>query len=124
MGIVDVALEVLREQTPNRRRLEGQARIVNIPALLYEMAEDGTFTALGAPEDVSAEEVQGRVRDVLTSEWQATGDIRKALGDPEPAARSVLNALGMLAGRGEAERKPPMAEGGKPGRTYKWRTST
>ena len=124
LGIVDVALEILREQAPNRRRLEGQARIVNIPALLYEMAEDGTFTALGAPEDVSAEEVQGRVRDALTDDWQATSKVREALGEPTPSADGVLRALHALAGRGEAERQPPLSEGNKQGKRYTWRAPT
>jgi hypothetical protein len=128
LGIVDVALEINREKMiPNRRRLEGQARIVTVPALLYEMTEDGTFTALGAPEDVSAEEVQDRVGNVLTDEWQLTGAIRKALDDPEkptPSSDSVLRALDALARRGEAERKPPISEPGKRGTRYLWRVKS
>jgi len=124
LGIVDVALEIVREQKPNRRRLEGQGRIVTIPALLYEMAENGTLTALGSPSDVSADEVRERVWEALTADWQPTAKIREALGEPQPAVNSVLYALRELAERGDAERDPPMSEGGKAGKAYKWRALT
>lgn len=121
LGIVDAALEIGREKTTNRRRLTGQARIVTVPGLLYEKAEDGTLTALGTPEDVGLAETQESAKEVLTEEWQKADGVRESLSDSKPSKEQLLKALGALARSGGAERDLPIAEGSKPGARYRWR---
>jgi hypothetical protein len=47
-GGVDVGLELERVGQPtNRRKLHGQGRILDVPELLYERSNDGSFSFLG-----------------------------------------------------------------------------
>lgn len=120
LGLVDVALELLRDdKSPNRRLLRGYGRVVPIRELAYEMGEDGTLVALGDPTALALLAVQERARALLTEEWQTLGDIMAAMGDPRPSDEQVRRALNALVEGGLAERDPP--PGVKGNRAHRWR---
>lgn len=62
-----------------------------------------------------------KVLEVLTEDWQSQKDILATLEDPKPSGGHLGHILRSLGESGEAERNPPMSEGSKPGKTYKWR---
>ncbi|MCS7276629.1 MAG: AAA family ATPase [Dehalococcoidia bacterium] len=120
LGLVDVALELLRDdKSPNRRLLRGYGRVVPIRELAYEMGEDGSLLALGDPTALALLAVQERARALLTEEWQTLGDIMAAMGDPKPSDEQVRRALNALVEGGLAERDPP--PGVKGNRAHRWR---
>src|SRR5207248_8354290 len=65
LGAVDIALELLFDNCPNRRLIKAHARIIQTADLMYERREDGIMHALGAPEAVSLVEVRRRVIEAL-----------------------------------------------------------
>ncbi len=120
LGLVDVALEIARdEHAPNRRIITGLGRVVAIPELCYELQPDGSMTALGDPNALALEEVVERVRLLLGEEWQSLRDVLSAMGEPRPSEDQVRRALNVLVERGDAERDPPA--GVKGNRAHRWR---
>lgn len=121
LGVVDIAIELLRDTTKRRRRLRGWGRVVEVPELLYELRDDNTMIAIGSPEAVVLREVKDRIEATLTDEWKKTKEIRDGLGDPKPSEDQVIKALELLAGEGKVDRDPPIAEGKRQGKSYRWR---
>jgi hypothetical protein len=121
LGVIDIAIELLREPAKRRRRLRGWGRVVEVPELLYELQDDNTMIAIGSPEAVALREVKNRVGAALTDEWEKTKDVRDRLGDPKPSEDQILKALEALGREGKAERDPPIWEGKRQGARYKWR---
>jgi len=120
LGVVDIALELLRENG-RRRKLRGWGRVVEVPELLYELQDDNAMIALGSPQAVAINEVKARVEEILTPEFKKTSDIRDSLSDPKPSLDQLIKALERLCGEGKADRNPPMSEGKRRGKTYQWR---
>jgi len=120
LAMVDIALEILRDdKAPRRRIIRGYGRIVAVPELCYEMAEDGTLVPLGDPEELALEQVKERALSLLTEEWQSLRDIMSGMGDPKPAEDQVRRALNALVEEGKAERDPPL--GTKGNKAHRWR---
>ena len=125
LGIVDVGLELERYgQAANRRRIKGQGRIFQVPELVYELQGDSTMKLLGDPQHLGLQQVKERAISCLTTDWQPTMEIRKAISEPRPSDDQLTNALTELAVEGSVERDPPISDGPKPGKTYLWRLST
>ncbi|MDT7944436.1 MAG: AAA family ATPase [Dehalococcoidia bacterium] len=120
LAMVDIALELLRDDKSSKRRIiRGYGRIVTVPELCYEMAEDGTLVPLGDPGALALEQVKERVLSLLTEEWQSLKDIMSAMGEPRPSEEWVRRALNALVEEGKAERDPPVGiKGNKP---HRWR---
>jgi len=108
LGIVDAAIEILREQNlgENCRHIRGWGRVAPIPELLYELLEDGTMKALGDPMAVHLEALQGRIAEVLNGDWQTTKEVWEALEEPRPSKEQVRLALAALVGSGSIRRDP------------------
>lgn len=124
-GIVDIGLEIGRvPQVPRQRLIKGLGRVAQIPALIYELREDGTMVLLGDPQALKLNQVKERVLTVMTGEWRATKEIRAAIGSPLPSIDQMSFALVELARDGLVERDPPVADGQKRGKTYRWRNLT
>ena len=122
LGVVDVALELRRDpQVQRRRHVRGWGRIIPVPELVYEMAEDDTFMALGEPGVVALEVVKERMDQALTEEWATTKELHEQLEAPQPSLEQARLALQSLAHEGRAERNPPISEGQQRGKTYRWR---
>jgi hypothetical protein len=118
--MADLALEVLRDdKSPKRRIIRGYGRIVAVPELCYEMAEDGTLVPLGDPEELALEQVKERALSLLTEEWQSLKDIMSAMGEPRPSEEQVRRALNDLVEEGRADRDPPL--GTKGNKAHRWR---
>jgi hypothetical protein len=121
LGVFDVAFELAHDEHQDRRRIiRGLARVIAIPDLLYERAEDGALRALGDPAELALAEVKRRIVDILDSEQRTTAEITAALGDPRPSEEQVRQALLELARAGAIHRDPPMSEGVKKGKAYRW----
>ncbi len=122
LGAVDIAIELKRDgqEDSSRRLLRGWGRVFEIPRLIYEL-RDGVMVPLGSPGLVSLNEVKIRFLTVLNDEWQTTKDIIEAIGDPKPSNDQAVKALEELARNGQFERDPPIDQGKKQGKTYKWR---
>lgn len=118
LGVVDVAIEVLRVEDPNKRRVRGWGRVIAVPELLYTQQPDKTFRALGSPQAVELEELKRRVQEVLNGDWQTRKEILAALDEPQPGLEQLRLALETLVGEGVAERDPAQP---KPGATYRYR---
>ena len=122
LGIVDVALELHRdEQSTKRRVLKGWGRVFEVADQVYEMQEDGSMKLLGDPKELELEQVVERVREAIPSEWTKTSQVREALEDPKSSADQVGKALTALAQSGAIERDPPISHGRQQGKSYKWR---
>jgi hypothetical protein len=120
LAMADLALEVLRDdKSPKRRIIRGYGRIVTVPDLCYEMAEDGTLVPLGDPEELALEQVKERALSLLTEDWQSLRDIMSGMGDPKPSEDQVRRALNDLVEEGKAERDPPL--GTKGNKAHRWR---
>jgi len=129
LGVVDIALEIKRdgqEDSP-RRIIRGWGRVIEIQKIMYELREDGRMVALGSPALVAIREVKERVlaklepEEKLQAEWLKTKQVQEKLDDPKPSEDQVLKALESLGQGGEVERDPPLSEGKKRGKRYKWR---
>lgn len=118
LGVVDIALEVLRDNDENKRKVRGWGRVIAIPELLYTSQEDGSFVALGAPSQVELQEVKQRVLNTLNGEWQSRKDILAALDEPRPGLEQLRIALEALVAEGAVVRDPALS---KPGATYRYR---
>ena len=124
LGVVDVAVELLRDPSvPTRRLLRSLSRIVTPPELLFERGEDGTFRVLGDPSAVAQVEVSRRLLGAVCDEWRTTKELHEGLGEPRPSEEQVRLTLTELARRGDAERDPPIAEGKARGPAHRWRRS-
>lgn len=120
LGSFDIALEVLRDPNSQRRRkVRAYCRLITPDELAYEMTEAGEIVSLGDPREASLSEVVQRVLDVLGPDFEKTETIVAALEDP-PSREQVRRALVRLAGQGQAERDPPMADKAS-GKTHRWR---
>jgi len=122
LGLVDIALEVLRDpnQAKNRRLLRSYARVIEGREAVYERGEDGRLTLLGDPGDLQRDEVSRRLLAVATEEFKSTSELRESLGEPKPSLEQVRLALVALAKGGELRRDPSIEEGTAPGRTHRW----
>jgi hypothetical protein len=122
LGVVDIAIELKRDgqEDSARRLLRGWGRVFEIPRIIYELRE-GAMVPLGSPGQVSLKEVKSRFTNVLEDDWQTTKEIIEAVGEPKPSSDQAIKALEELAYEGVAERNPPISEGKKQGKTYKWR---
>lgn len=118
LGVVDIALELLRDGQGAQRKIRGWGRIANPPELLYTMRDDGTFEALGSPQAVALENVKERILENINGEWQTRKELAEALEAPKPSQEQIRQALDALVGAGLVERDPAQAQ---PGRTYKYR---
>lgn len=120
LGIVDVALEILRE--PNlgdrKRRVRGWGRLMPIEEIVYALADDGTMSVLGSPKAVELGAVKERVLEGLNGAWAKTREIWEQLSEPRPSLEQVRLALNALFAEGAAERDPAAD---KPGATYRYR---
>jgi hypothetical protein len=124
-GGVDVGLELERVGQPtNRRKLHGQGRILDVPELLYERSNDGSFSFLGHSDQLAPQTIATHLGQVLTEDFQTTSELRLALPEPRPSADQVSKVLREMAEEKSVERLPPLLEGNKPGVTYKWRRAT
>jgi len=124
-GGVDVGLELERVGQPtNRRKLHGQGRILDVPELLYERSNDGSFSFLGHSDQLAPQAIATHLAQILTDDFQTTSELRLALTSPRPSADQVSKVLRELAEEKSVERLPPLLEGNKPGVTYKWRRAT
>lgn len=123
LGMVDVGLELLRHnpKAPNRRLLKGQARVIVVPELVYEKADNGELRPLGAADELALEKVKGRALMTLGGEFRSTRDVRHALPEPRPSVDQLTKALTALAEEGRVERDPPLSAGSQPGSTYRWK---
>jgi len=72
LGVVDVALELLRADggNQNQRKVRGWGRVIAIPELLYQRDDDGTFSVLGSPAQVELAKVQDRIMECLNGHWR------------------------------------------------------
>ena len=120
LGVVNIAIELLREKG-SRRRLRGWGHVIEVPELLYEKQSDGTFKALGSPEAITLEEVKERVALAMDDNWQKTAKVEETIGDPKPSRDNLVKALEALARDGQAERDPPISTGKRQGVAYQWR---
>src|SRR5262249_18853718 len=121
LGAVDIALEVRRDNQPNRRHIRGYCRLIQPPDLLYEKVEEGRLHSLGDPSGVSLVEVRRRVQVVLDGEWATTSEVLERLEEPKPGAELLRKALLAEAHAGSIERDPPLTEVKVSGRTVQWR---
>jgi DNA repair protein RadA/Sms len=120
LGCVDIALELRRDNLPNRRTIRGYARLIQPEELLYERNGEGRLVALGRAGGFLVAEVRRRVAEVLTDEWATTSEVREML-DPQPSQDTVTRALQAEAEAGYVERKPPLSVKSTRGRTVRWR---
>ena len=120
LGVVNIAIELLRDKG-NRRRLRGWGHVIEVPELLYEKQLNGTFKALGSPEAITLEEVKERAALAMDDNWQKTAKVEETLGDPKPSRDNLVKALETLAREGQAERDPPISAGKCQGVAYQWR---
>jgi hypothetical protein len=122
LGAVDIAIELKREgqEDSARRLLRGWGRVFEIPRLIYELRE-GVMVPLGSPGQVSLNELKTRFGNVLGDDWQTTKEAIEVIGEPKPSNDQATKALEELAKEGSAERDPPVDQGKKQGKTYKWR---
>jgi hypothetical protein len=120
LGIVDVALELLRETNlgENKRRIRGWGRLFPISDAVYELRDDGSMNLLGSPKAVELGAVKERVLEVLSDDWARTREVLDELSDPKPSLEQVRLALNALVAGGSVERDP-MVE--KRGVTYRYR---
>lgn len=120
LGVVDVALELLRG--PNlgdtRRRLRGWARLFPIEEVVYELAPDGSMTLLGSRKEVELRSVEERVLALLDKEWRSTRELLDSLSEPRPSLEQLRQALNALVAKGLARRDPTEE---RRGATYRWR---
>ncbi len=121
LGAVDIALEIRRDNQPNRRSVRGYARLIQPDELLYEMGQDGRLVALGKAGSVGLDGVRKRLADVLEENWLPTNDIRARLEDPTPSLELLRLALLAGAEAGFVERDPPLSAGKVVGRKVRWR---
>ena len=123
LGVVDIALELLREENlgGNRRRIRGWGRVAPIPEMVCELDDDGSMSALGDPAELAFEQVKGRALEALNGEWRKTREVYDSMAEPRPSLRQVRAALNALFGGGIVLRDPTED---KPGATYRYRLAT
>lgn len=124
-GAVDVALEISRDEQSTRRRLvRGWGRIVEVPELLYEMADNKVFHAIGDPREVEFEATKLRVLEIINDadDWLKTVEIHSKLSEPQPSEEQVRLSLKALASMGLILRDPDIAIQKIQGQKAKWGT--
>ena len=67
------------------------------------------------------EPLNERAIEYLTVEWQTIKEVRDLMPEPKPSIDHLSNVVNSLADVGAVERDPPISEGKKPGKTYRWR---
>jgi hypothetical protein len=125
LGMFDIAIEVLRDNTHSSRRvIRAYCRLVSPPELLYGMDDAaGGFKALGSPKDTSQIGLADRILEVLSGaegQWLATRDVIAQLDEPKPSQQSVQRVMQTLAEEGAIERIPPLSAGSVQGQTPYW----
>jgi hypothetical protein len=117
VGLVDVALELRRDQhSPARRVVRAVSRFDDTPRALTLELRDGNILALGAPEVVSLGAVAERVLAILTPGQGLTADeVRDGL-DPRPSREQVFRALRQLLAEGRVGRSGR----GSKGNPHQW----
>jgi hypothetical protein len=97
LGVVDIALELIRDAAPSRRLVRAYARIIQPAELIYEREPDGTMRALGSPCDVDRRSRLQMVRDLLPGEAPGKTS-EELLADwpseaPKPSKRTAAEDL-------------------------------
>jgi hypothetical protein len=121
-AIVDCVLLLCPDESPTRRVLGGVSRIFAVEPVIYEL-RDGELRYLGDPKGVALDAVAAKCREVLSvspGDWMKTSGVLEAMEEPKPGLTWAQRALTMLAERGEILRDPPIEQGGKSGKTYRW----
>ena len=121
-AVVDCVLLLRPDASPNRRVLGGLARVFAPELVMYEL-RDGRLCFLGGPNAVELKAVVAECVSALSTspgEKKKTGEVLDALGTPRPSLTHLQQALILAAERGEVLRDPPIEEGSKPGKTYRW----
>ena len=120
LGIVDVALEILRESNlgDRKRRVRGWGRLMPIDEIVYILADDGTMSVLGSPKAVELAAVKERLLATLGGGWRTRKELLEDLEEPKPAMEQLRLALNALVAEGAVERDPAVD---KPGATYRYR---
>jgi hypothetical protein len=121
-AVVDCVLLLRPDAAPNRRTLGGLARVFAVEPVMYEL-RDGRLRFLGGPQAVEFEAVVAacvRLLGTSPGEKKKTGEVLDALSEPKPSLTHVQQALALAAERGEILRDPPIEEGSKPGKVYRW----
>jgi len=118
-----VALEIQRDkqQVSTRRVVRGWGRIFEIPELVYELRDNGSMEVLGKLNQLEFQNMKDRAIECLTVEWQTIKEVRDLMPEPKPSIDHLTNVVNSLADVGAVERDPPISEGKKPGKTYRWR---
>ncbi len=121
-AVVDCVLLLRPDAAPNRRTLGGLARVFAVEPVMYEL-HDGRLRFLGGPQAVEFEAVVAacvRLLGMSPGDKKKTAEVLDELGDPKPSLSHVQQALALAAGRGGILRDPPIGEGSKPGKAYRW----
>ena len=122
LGVVDVYLELGRDSNAARRRtLKGLARVIEVPEIMYELQDDGTMKAIGAPQEVTLTTVKGRIRQACVR-WGTPRTLKEVvvlIGDPQPSWPQLRKALLELTAEATLSRDPPLGEKAK-GKTPRW----
>lgn len=123
LGVVDIALEVVRDRNlaANRRKIRAYARLIQPDELLYEMTPGGSLQALGEPGAVARAEVERRVLAEIGTDWIKTADLVESLADPRPSREQVRLVLAALARQGVVDRDPSIDVEKTAGKTVRWR---
>ena len=121
-AVVDCVLLLRPDAAPNRRTLGGLARVFAVEPVMYEL-RDGRLRFLGGPQAVEFEAVVAacvRLLGTSPGKKKKTGEVLDALSEPKPSLTHVQQALALAAERGGILRDPPIEEGSKPGKVYRW----
>ncbi len=108
LGAVDLALEVSRESSKNRRRIRGWGRIIEIPEIIYEKVDD-KLIVIGEPKDLALEKVMDKVLGVLEAmpgEKLKVIDIDQKMPEPKASLKHLRTALTKLFKDRKIERNP------------------
>jgi len=118
VAVVDVVLELGRVAGSARRRMiSGLARVLTVPTLVYEQADDLSFTPLGDPALLETLALRRRVREALDFQPVKIKEVRERLDPPRPGHTRLRAVLNALVADGEVLRDPP---GGGQGRTCRY----
>jgi predicted ATP-dependent serine protease len=121
LAAVDVALQIKRDNAPNRRVVKMLPRVIQASELLYERQPDDQLVALGDPAGIGKTAVAARALAVLDQLWTTTKEVLDRLEDPKPSLEQLRLALLAEARVGRLERDPPLDAGRVDGKTIRWR---
>lgn len=120
LALVDVSLEIVRVlNRPNRRKVTGIGRLLNLPEFTYEKTAEG-FRYLGGTAEVELEKVEQRLLEVMPEAFDqrmTQAELAEVIGDPRPSPTQMKNALDSLIKKSMIERDPAAR---KQGATYQY----